>query len=201
MKNLLLITSIASLALLGSAHAAGDVEAGKTKSAMCAACHGADGNSVAPNFPKLAGQHADYIAKQLKEFKAGERTDATMNGMAAALSEQDMADLGAFYAAQKGTVGTAAEDKVSLGETIYRAGNAASGVAACAACHGPTGTGNPMAKFPSLSGQHADYTAVQLKNFRAGSRANDAGSMMRGVAKKMSDAEVEAVAQYIQGLN
>jgi len=201
MKNLLLITSIASLALLGSAHAAGDVEAGKTKSAMCAACHGADGNSVAPNFPKLAGQHADYIAKQLKEFKAGERTDATMNGMAAALSEQDMADLGAFYAAQKGTVGTAAEDKVALGETIYRAGNAASGVAACAACHGPTGTGNPMAKFPSLSGQHADYTAVQLKNFRAGSRANDAGSMMRGVAKKMSDAEVEAVAQYIQGLN
>lgn len=201
MKNLLLITSIASLALLGSAHAAGDVEAGKTKSAMCAACHGADGNSVAPNFPKLAGQHADYIAKQLKEFKAGERTEATMNGMAAALSEQDMADLGAFYAAQKGTVGTAAEDKVALGETIYRAGNAASGVAACSACHGPTGTGNPMAKFPSLSGQHADYTSVQLKNFRAGSRANDAGSMMRGVAKMMSDAEVEAVAQYIQGLN
>lgn len=124
-----------------------------------------------------------------------------MNGMAAALSEQDMADLGAFYAAQKGTVGTAAEDKVALGETIYRAGNAASGVAACSACHGPTGTGNPMAKFPSLSGQHADYTSVQLKNFRAGSRANDAGSMMRGVAKMMSDAEVEAVAQYIQGLN
>jgi cytochrome c553 len=201
MKNLLLITSIASLAVLGPVHAAGDVEAGKTKSAMCAACHGADGNSAAPNFPKLAGQHADYVAKQLSEFKSGQRKDATMNGMAAALSEQDMADLGAFYASQKGTVGNAAEDKVVLGETIYRAGNAASGVAACTACHGPTGRGNPMAKFPSLNGQHADYTTVQLKNFRAGARANDAGSMMRGVAKKMSDAEIEAVAQYIQGLN
>ena len=201
MKKLLLITSIASLAMLGTAHAAGDVEAGKTKAAMCTACHGADGNSPAPNFPKLAGQHADYVAKQLKEFKSGERKDATMNGMAAALSEQDMADLGAFYAAQKGSVGTAAEDKVALGETVYRAGNAASGVAACAACHGPTGAGNPMANFPSLNGQHADYTATQLKNFRGGVRANDAGSMMRGVARKMSDAEIEAVAQYIQGLH
>ena len=201
MKNLLLITSIASLALLGAAHAAGDAEAGKTKSAMCAACHGPDGNSVAPNFPKLAGQHADYVVKQLKEFKSGERTDATMNGMSMALSEQDMADIAAFYASQKTTIGTAAEDKVALGETIYRAGNAASGVAACAACHGPTGTGNPMAKFPSLNGQYADYTAAQLKNFRSGARANDAGSMMRGVAKSMSDAEIDAVAQYIQGLN
>ena len=201
MRKLLLITLFASLATLGRVHAAGDVEAGKTKSAMCAACHGADGNSAAPNFPKLAGQHADYVAKQLSEFKSGQRKDATMNGMAAALSEQDMADLGAFYAAQKGTVGNAAEDKVPLGETIYRAGNAASGVAACAACHGPTGSGNPMANFPSLNGQHADYTTVQLKNFRIGARANDAGAMMRGVAKKMSDAEIEAVAQYIQGLN
>jgi len=201
MKKLLLITSIASLAMLGPAHAAGDVEAGKTKSAMCAACHGPDGNSAAPNFPKLAGQHADYVAKQLKEFKSGERTDATMNGMAAALSEQDMADIAAFYAAQKGTIGTAAEDKVALGEAIYRAGNSASGVAACAACHGPTGTGNPMAKFPSLNGQHADYTVVQLKNFRGKTRNNDAGSMMRGVAKMMSDEEIDAVAQYIQGLH
>ena len=201
MKNSLLITAIASLAMLGSAHAAGDVEAGKAKSAMCLACHGADGNSPAPNFPKLAGQHPDYLVKQLNEFKGGERTDATMNARAAALGEQDMADIAAFYAAQKVTEGQAAEDKVALGETIYRAGNSASGVAACTACHGPTGAGNPMARFPSLYGQHADYTAAQLKNFRAGARANDAGSMMRGVAKKMSDAEIEAVAQYIQGLN
>ena len=201
MKKFLLIVSIASLATLGAAHAAGDAEAGKTKAAMCTACHAADGNSLAPNFPKLAGQHADYVAKQLKEFKGGERTDATMNGMAAALSETDMADLGAYYAAQKGSIGTAAADKVELGQSLYRAGNPATGVTACAACHGPTGSGNPMAKFPSLSGQHADYTATQLKNFRSGARANDAGSMMRGVAKKMTDAEIEAVAQYIQGLH
>jgi len=102
MKKLLLITSIASLAMLGPVHAAGDVEAGKTKSAMCAACHGADGNSAAPNFPKLAGQHADYVAKQLSEFKSGQRKDATMNGMAAALSEQDMADLAAYFATLPG---------------------------------------------------------------------------------------------------
>ena len=197
----LLITSIASLALLGAAHAAGDATAGKTKSAMCAACHGADGNSPAPNFPKLAGQHPDSITKQLMAFKGGERTDATMNAMAAALSEQDMADIAAFYATQTGTAGKAAADKVELGETLYRAGNMASGVAACAACHGPTGSGNPMANFPSLNGQHADYTVAQLKNFRSGARANDAGSMMRGVAGKMTDAEIEAVAQYIQGLN
>ena len=197
----LLITSIASLALLGAAHAAGDATAGKTKSAMCAACHGADGNSPAPNFPTLAGQHPDYITKQLMAFKGGERTDATMNAMAAALSEQDMADIAAFYATQTGTAGKAAADKVELGETLYRAGNMASGVAACAACHGPTGSGNPMANFPSLNGQHADYTVAQLKNFRSGARANDAGSMMRGVAGKMTDAEIEAVAQYIQGLN
>ncbi len=201
MKKLLLIASIVGLAQLGIAHAAGDAEAGKTKSAMCMACHGPDGNSPLPNFPKLAGQHADYVVKQLKAFKAGDRTDATMNGMTAALSEQDMADLAAFYAAQTGTVGEAAADKVELGETVYRAGNTASGVAACAACHGPAGTGNPMARFPSLNGQHADYTVAQLKNFRSGARANDAASMMRGVARKMTDAEIEAVAQYIQGLN
>lgn len=197
----LLIATIATLAAVSHVHAAADIEAGKTKSAMCAACHGQDGNSPAPNFPKLAGQHADYLAKQLKEFKSGERVDATMNGMAAALSEQDMADIAAFYASQKGTVGKAAEDKVEAGQNMYRAGNAASGVAACAACHGPAGAGNPMARFPSLSGQHADYTVAQLKNFRAAARANDAGSMMRGVAKKMTDAEIEAVAQYIQGLH
>jgi cytochrome c553 len=200
MKHLL-IASIASLVLLTSAHAAGDAEAGKSKSAMCAACHGPDGNSPAPTVPKLAGQHADYLAKQLAEYKSGERQNATMNGMAAALSEQDMADLGAFYASQTVAVGQAAEDKVAAGEAIYRAGNTASGVSACAACHGPRGAGNPMAKFPSLSGQHADYTVAQLKYFRAGERANDAGSMMRGIAKKMTDAEIDAVAQYIQGLH
>jgi cytochrome c553 len=201
MKKLLLIASLASIAAVATAQAAGDAEAGKTKSAACGACHGVDGNSLAPNFPKLAGQHADYTAKQLAEFKSGERQDPTMTAMSAPLSEQDMADLAAYFASQKATIGSAAEDKVALGETLYRAGNSASGVSACAACHSPTGIGNPMANFPSLSGQHADYTALQLKNFRSGARANDAGSMMRGIAKKMTDAEIEAVAQYIQGLH
>jgi cytochrome c553 len=111
-----------------------------------------------------------------------------------------MADIAAYFASQAPSVGQAAADKVALGQTLYRAGNAASGVSACAACHGPAGGGNPMANFPRLNGQHADYTVAQLKNFRTGVRANDAGSMMRGVAKKMTDAEIEAVAQYIQGL-
>ena len=201
MKKFLTLAALIGLATFGTAQAAGDAEAGKAKAAACAACHGPDGNSIAPNFPKLAGQHADYITKQLSDYKGGDRTDATMNAMAAPLSEQDIADLAAFYAAQKASVGSAAADKVELGQTLYRAGNAASGVSACGACHGPAGSGNPMAKFPSLSGQHADYTATQLKNFRAGARANDAGSMMRGIAKKMTDAEIDAVAQYIQGLH
>lgn len=198
MKRLLLI---AGLCVLGTAHAAGDVEAGKAKSAACAACHMLDGNSAAPMFPKIAGQHASYTAKQLREFRDGTRVDATMNPMAAALSDEDIADLAAYYAAQEARIGSAAADKVELGQTLYLAGNAATGVAACVACHSPTGSGNPMARFPGLGGQHADYTVAQLKAFRSGARNNDPNAMMRAVARKMSDAEIEAVAQYIQGLN
>ena len=200
MKKVLLITSLFSFALAGHAVIAGDAAAGKEKSASCAACHGTDGNSPAPNFPKLAGQGEGYIVKQLQDYKSGRRVNATMNAMAAPLSETDMADLAAYYASQTGSTGTAAEDQVELGQAIYRAGNATSGVAACAACHGPTGAGNPQARFPKVSGQHADYTALQLNMFRKAERANDAGSMMRGVAGKMTDAEIAAVAQYIQGL-
>lgn len=199
MKKVLLIASLLSLAFAAPVFA-GDAAAGKGKSAACAGCHGMDGNSAAPNFPKLAGQNAGYLLKQLKDFKSGARADATMAGMVAALSEEDMADLAAFFASQSGSKGAAAEDKVELGQSIYRAGNAASGVAACAACHGPTGTGNPQARFPQLTGQHAEYIASQLHKFRKAERANDAGSMMRVVAGKMSDAEIEAVAQYVQGL-
>lgn len=201
MNKFLTIAAVIGLATFGTVQAAGDAQAGKTKAATCAACHGPDGNSVAPNFPKIAGQHADYLVKQLQEYKSGERKNATMNGMAAPLSEQDMADLAAFYASQQAQIGKAAEDKVELGQTIYLAGNASSGVSACAGCHGPAGKGNPMANFPSLSGQHAQYTTDQLKYFRSGERANDAASMMRGIAKKMTDAEIDAVAQYIQGLH
>ena len=191
MKKLLTLVTLISLAAIGSAQAAGDAAAGKAKSVTCAACHGPDGNSPTPAFPKIAGQHAGYLEKQLTEYKNGTRVNATMNGMAAPLSEQDIADLAAYFASQTGTIGTDDPDKVELGESIYRADNPATGVSACAACHSPTGVGNPMANFPSLQGQHADYTVLQLQHFRSGERANDAGAMMRGVAGKMTDAEIE----------
>lgn len=178
----------------------GNAEAGKTKSATCAACHGADGNSVNPEWPKLAGQHPSYIAKQLANFKDDARVNPSMSPMAKPLSEQDMADLAAYFSSQVKKPGEADQTKVALGEQMYKGGNNATGVAACAACHGPTGTGNPASNFPSLSGQHATYIKNQLNAFRKGERANDAGKMMRNVAAKMTDAEIEAVAEYIAGL-
>jgi cytochrome c553 len=205
MKKIILVAALAA-ASTGLTHAAGDAAAGKTKSAACAACHGADGNSVNPEWPKLAGQHAGYLLKQLRNFKGGpngkpERENPLMAGQVATLSEQDMENLAAYFASQKVTVGETAKDQLEVGQAIYRGGNAATGVAACIACHGPTGAGNPQALFPSLSGQHATYVAAQLKAFRSGARANDAGQMMRNIAAKMTDAEIEAVAQYVQGLH
>ncbi|MEZ5480553.1 MAG: c-type cytochrome, partial [Thiolinea sp.] len=183
----------------------GDAAAGQTKSATCAACHGMDGNSTNPEWPKLAGQHASYIAKQLENFKAGKdveggRFNASMAPMVAGLNEQDMADLAAYFSSQTTKPGEADQTKVALGEQVFKGGNNASGVVACAACHSPNGAGNPAAKFPSLAGQHATYTKNQLYAFRKGERANDAGKMMRNIAEKMSDAEIEAVAEYIAGL-
>jgi cytochrome c553 len=183
------------------AYAGGDASAGKTKSATCAGCHGMDGNSANPDWPNLAGQGTDYIEKQLKEFKAGKRQNATMAPMAAPLAEQDIADLAAFYTAQTVKVGAAEESLVELGETIYRGGNPASGVAACIGCHGPRGRGNPAAAFPALSGQHANYVEGQLNAFKAGERSNDAAKMMRDTASNMSEQEIKAVASYIQGLH
>ncbi len=205
MKQIILIAAL-TFASTGLTHAAGDAATGKGKSAVCAACHGADGNSANPEWPKLAGQHASYLLKQLKNFKAGsnskaERENALMAGQVAMLSESDMADLAAYYEGQKVALGETAKDKLDVGQAIYRGGNPATGVSACIACHGPTGAGNPQALFPSLSGQHATYTIAQLKAFRAGARANDAGQMMRNIAAKMTDAEIEAVAQYAQGLH
>jgi cytochrome c553 len=160
-----------------------------------------DGNSANPDWPTLAGQHPGYIEKQLKEFKIGDRANAMMAPMAAPLSEQDMADLSAYFSAQTKQPGAADEALVELGEKIYRGGNAATGVAACIGCHSPTGAGNPAAKFPALGGQHAKYVVNQLKAFQAGERANDAGKMMRNVAARMTAQEMEAVASYIQGLH
>lgn len=201
MKKVFLVA--AALAVMGtasSAFAAGDAAAGQAKAAACAACHGPDGNSFNPEWPKLAGQHPDYIAKQLKDFKAGVRQDPLMSPMAAPLSDQDILDLAAFFSSQKTQLGEADPNLVAAGEKVYRGGNAASGVSACAACHSPTGAGNPGAMFPRVSGQYAAYVTKQLQNFKTGARTNDAGQMMRGIASKMTDEEIQAVASYMQGL-
>ena len=202
MKTKLLIAAFCALfGMTTSVMAAGDATAGKNKAAMCMGCHGADGNSPSDAFPKLAGQHEDYVAKQLADFKAAtHRNDPTMLGMVAALSTKDMQDLAAFYASQKVKAGMADEKQVALGKAVYQGGNLASNVPACMGCHAPTGNGNPGAKFPSLKGQHAKYTAKQLRDFRDGKRKNDAGKMMRNVAARMTNAEIDAVAQYIAGL-
>ncbi len=199
-----LAAALISLALGVSAStvlAAGDPVSGKTKSASCAACHGTDGNSVNPEWPKLAGQHASYLAKQLKDYQSGKRENATMTGMAAALSNQDMEDLAAYFATQSVAPGEADPDLVAIGEKIYRGGNPQTGLAACMSCHGPSGNGNPLANFPAVAGQHAKYAADTLKHFRDETRANDPNQMMRMVAAKMSPKEIEAVASYMAGLH
>ena len=202
MNKWLLTVSIALAMSASGIQAAGNAEVGQTKSVACAACHGPYGNSpVNPIWPKLAGQHPKYIEKQLKDFKSGSRTDATMIGMVAPLNEQDMADLAAFFASQTKQGGTSAADKAEAGEKLYRGGNTTTGVAACMACHGPAGSGNPQANFPSLAGQHAAYTEKALKDFRSGDRANDMNQMMQGVVARITDDEITAVAQYIQGLS
>ena len=199
MNKWVLGVSIAALLTAGSVQA-GDAEAGKAKAAVCAACHGADGNSINPIWPNLAGQNASYIAKQLAEFKSGTRQDPTMMGMAAPLSETDMADLAAYFSSLTPKGGEAAADKVALGESIYRAGDADKGLAACTACHGPTGSGIETSGFPAVSGQHSAYVEKQLKDFAAGTRANDPNRMMRDIASKLSADQIAAVAQYMQGL-
>lgn len=178
----------------------GDPTAGKAKSATCAACHGMDGNSNNPEWPSLAGQHEGYLYKQLKNFKSEKRVNASMAPMVAPLSEQDMADLAAYFASQTRKPGEADETQVELGEKIYKGGNNASGVAACAACHGPTGSGNPAANFPSLASLDPVYLENQLKAFSKGERYNDAGQMMRNIASKMTEEEMKAVSEYISGL-
>jgi len=168
---------------------------------VCAACHATDGNSVSPANPVLAGQHADYIAKQLADYKNNkDRKNPVMFGMASPLSPQDMKNLGAYFESQK-PKSRAAKDPalVKLGQQIYRGGIMAKGVAACASCHGPNGAGIP-AQFPRVAGQYAEYSTAQLQSFRAAERANDPNSMMRTIAAKLSDGEIKAVAEYIAGL-
>ncbi|NVK37616.1 MAG: cytochrome c4 [Gammaproteobacteria bacterium] len=199
MKNLA-ISLMLSLGLVAGAQA-GDAAAGKKLATQCAACHGQDGNSAAASFPKIAGLGEKYILKQLKDFKSGARDNAIMKGQVANLDDAKMADLAAYFAGNKRTVGYADKDKVALGEKIYRAGNIATGVPACLACHGPNGAGMSAAGFPALGGQHADYIKSQLVQFQEDKRTNDSSKVMRDIAGRMSNKEVAAVAAYIQGLH
>ena len=168
---------------------------------MCAACHGPDGNSPLPVNPSLAGQVPEYLYKQLRDFKSGTRKNAVMSGMVATLSDEDMRNIAAYFAAQKAQPGLARDATLAnAGQTVYRAGNTAAGLPACSGCHSPNGVGIP-AQFPRLKGQHLDYTLAQLKAFRAGERNNDPSGMMRTIAARMSDQEMAAVAEFISGLN
>jgi cytochrome c553 len=167
---------------------------------VCGACHGADGNSTSPTYPNLAGQQPEYLHKQLTEFKSGARKNATMAPNVTALSAEDMLNLAAYFSSQQPKPRLAKDAALAAeGAKIYKGGNAGSGVPACASCHGPAGSGVPV-QFPRLAGQHSKYVLSQLKNFRSGDRANDGGKMMQVIAKKMTDQEMKAVAEYISGL-
>jgi cytochrome c553 len=203
MKSLLRIAASLLVLLSLQAAAQGDPAAGQAKSAICAACHGADGNSMVPNWPKLAGQHEQYIYRHSMLIKSGARPVPEMMGIVAGVSEQDFRDIAAYFAAQPRKGGVADESLVALGERIYRAGNAETGVPACMACHGPAGEGNPLSGYPALAGQHAAYSAKMLTSYRNGDNwgEKDAPShVMNGSAAELSDEEIQAVSSYIQGL-
>lgn len=198
------------LIYMSSVYASGDVEAGKQKSAPCAACHGVDGNSVNPAWPNLAGQGEKYLANQLQLFKDRIRVNTLMNPQAQNLSEQDMLNLAAYYSSQTPKIGVSDTTKVFqgdeiyvIGERIYRGGNPESGVPACMSCHAPNGVGNTAAKFPRLAGQHSVYTAAQLRAYRSGARyqPEDHLNMMKKITSYMTEQEIEAVAEYIAGLH
>lgn len=207
--NKLIVSLLLTLGITGAAVAAegpvkGDATAGQAKAAVCGACHGPDGNSPAPNFPKLAGQGERYLSKQMHDIKDGKRTVLEMTGMLTNLSDQDLADLAAYFASQKGSVGAADPKLVARGEKLFRGGDLEKGLPACTGCHSPNGAGIAAAGFPHLSGQHATYIAKQLTDFRKeeAGRANDGdAAIMRTIARKLSDEDIAAVSSYIQGLH
>ena len=202
-KTVLTLLSTVTLALFASAgHAQGNAAAGESKAAICGSCHGVDGNSSISANPSLAGQNARYLIKQMNDIKSGAREVMLMTGILNNVNEQDMADIAAYYESQESGFGAADPEMVELGESIYRTGIASLGVAACSACHSPTGNGNAQAGFPALTGQHAEYTESQLKAFRSGARTNDGSTMpMRIVTERLTDKEIAALASYISGLH
>lgn len=200
MKIWLLSASLALVSANTVAQAAGDAATGQAKAVTCVACHGPDGNSPNPIWPKLAGQHPEYLSKQLQNFKSGDRKNDLMSPQVLALNEQDFLDITAFFASQKQSPGVADRSAAAVGEKLYRGGNPATGLPACTGCHGPAGDGLGLAKFPRISGQHAPYMESTLKDFRSGKRVNDPNGMMQGVAARMTDAEISAVTQFVQGM-
>jgi cytochrome c553 len=188
------------VALAQPAAKADPAQAQAIVSKSCVACHATDGNSPSPANPVLAGQHADYIAKQLANYKSGARKSAVMMTMVPTLSPQDMKNLGAYFEGQKPKARAARDPElVKLGQQIYRGGVSAKGIAACTSCHGPNGAGVP-AQYPRVAGQYAEYTSAQLQAFRSGERANDPNQMMRMIAAKLSDQEIKALSEYMAGL-
>ena len=199
-KFFLFLLPCFGLTLPGILLAEGSADAGMAKSAVCTACHGADGNSVNPEWPSLAGQHPEYLAAQITAFQDGKRQNVLMNPQAMALSEQYSEDLAAFYSSKTLSPKEADPDLVSRGETIYRGGDPARGIAACIACHGPNGLGNPLAGYPVIAGQHDVYVANQLRLYASGERRSDANQMMRSIARQMTEEDIRAVSSYVQGL-
>ena len=200
--SLLLTMGVSGIAQAASTALVGDAAAGQAKTAVCGACHGPDGNSMAPNFPKLAGQGDRYLLKQLHEIKDGKRQVLEMTGLLTNLNDQDLADIAAYYSSQKNSVGAADPALVARGEALFRGGDLQKGMPACTGCHSPDGQGNAAAGFPHLGGQHASYIEKQLTDFREGERTNDGDSMiMRGIAAKLSNKDIKALASYIQGLH
>ncbi|RWU26988.1 cytochrome c4 [Pseudomonas alkylphenolica] len=204
--NKLLVSLLLTLGVTGVANAAGnltgDAAAGQAKTAVCGACHNPDGNSMAPNFPKLAGQGERYLEKQLHDIKSGKRTVLEMTGMLAAFNDQDLADIAAYFSSQKGSVGAADPKLVERGRALFNGGDIEKGLPACTGCHSPNGAGIALAGFPHLGGQHATYVAKQLTDFREGNRTNDGdATTMRTIAAKLSNKDIDALSSYIQGLH
>ncbi|MDU9393432.1 c-type cytochrome [Pseudomonas sp. zfem002] len=204
--NKLIVSLLLTLGVTGGANAAGtivgDAAAGQAKTAVCGACHSPDGNSMAPNFPKLAGQGERYLIKQLNDIKSGKRTVLEMTGLLTNLNDQDFADIAAYFASQKGSVGAADPALVERGRALFNGGDLQKGLPACTGCHSPNGAGLAAAGFPHLGGQHAQYVTKQLTDFREGDRSNDGdATTMRTIASKLSNKDIQALASYIQGLH
>lgn len=180
----------------------GDAEAGKAKAVTCTACHGANGNSITPLWPNIAGQSAKYIQEQLQAFKSGARTDPLMTSQAMLLSETDMADLAVYFETQPAAAQAIANPALlARGQSLYRGGDSQEGIPACIACHGPTGRGNPAVPYPALNGQHAAYTAKTLQDYASGARKSDGLTrIMRHISERLNAEDIQALASYVQGL-